>query len=89
MRIEGLSMRIEILGTGCAKCNLLEATAKKAADKLGIQYEMVHVKEISKIAAYGVMMTPALAIDGKVKLVGKVPSEAEITTLLTSALAQA
>ncbi len=81
-------MRIEILGTGCAKCNLLEATAKKAADKLGIPYEMVHVKDLGRIAAYGVMMTPALAIDGKVKVVGKVASEAEITTLLADALAK-
>ncbi len=81
-------MKIEILGTGCPKCTLLEATAKKAADKLGIQYEMVHVKDISKIASYGVLMTPALAIDGQVKVVGKVPSEGEITTLLTSALAK-
>jgi small redox-active disulfide protein 2 len=81
-------MKIEILGTGCPKCNLLEATAKKAADKLGIQYEMVHVKEISKIASYGVMMTPALAIDGQVKVVGRVPSEAEITTLLTTLLSK-
>ena len=79
-------MKIEILGTGCPKCNLLEATAKKAADKLGVQYELVHVKDLSKIAAYGVMMTPALAIDGKVRVVGKVPSEAEITTLLTGAM---
>ncbi len=77
-------MKIEILGPGCSKCDLLEATTKKAADKLGLQYELVHVKDISKIASYGVMMTPALAIDGKVKVVGKVPSEAEITTLLTS-----
>jgi len=81
-------MKIEILGTGCPKCNLLEATAKKAADKLGIQYEMVHVKEISKIASYGVMITPALAIDGNVKVVGRVPSEAEITTLLTTLLSK-
>jgi small redox-active disulfide protein 2 len=81
-------MKIEILGTGCAKCNLLEATAKKAADKLGVQYELVHVKDLGKIAAYGVMMTPALAIDGKVMVVGKVPSAAEITALLTSALAE-
>jgi small redox-active disulfide protein 2 len=81
-------MKIEILGTGCRKCNELEANAKAAADKLGIPYELVHVKELSKIASYGVMMTPALAIDGKVKLVGKVASAAEITTLLTSALAK-
>ena len=81
-------MKIEILGTGCRKCNELEANAKAAADKLGIPYELVHVKELSKIASYGVMMTPALAIDGKVKLVGNVASAAEITTLLTSALAK-
>jgi small redox-active disulfide protein 2 len=80
-------MKIEILGTGCAKCNLLEATARKAADRLGIQYELVHVRELGKIAGYGVMATPALAIDGQVKVVGKVPSEAEITTLLANALA--
>jgi small redox-active disulfide protein 2 len=80
-------MKIEILGTGCPKCNLLEATAKKAADKLGIQYDIAHVKDLSKIAAYGVMMTPALAIDGKVKLTGKVASEAELTTIFTNQLA--
>ncbi len=79
-------MKIEILGVGCPKCNLLEATARKAADKLGVQYELVHVKDLSRIAAYGVMMTPALAIDGQVKAVGKVPSEAEIVTMLASAL---
>ncbi len=79
-------MKIEILGTGCPKCNMLEAVAKNAADKLGVPYELVHIKDIGKIASYGVMMTPALAIDGKVKVVGKVPSEAEVTTLLTSAL---
>ncbi len=78
-------MKIEILGPGCPKCHLLEATMKKVADKLGVPYELVHVKDIAKIATYGVMMTPALVIDGKVKVVGKVPSEAEITTLLTSA----
>lgn len=79
-------MKIEILGTGCAKCNRLEATAKSAAEKLGVPYELVHVKDLMQIASYGVMMTPALAIDGQVKLVGKVPSEAEITTILTNAM---
>jgi small redox-active disulfide protein 2 len=82
-----MNVKIEILGTGCPKCNLLEATTRQAADKLGLQYELVHVKDIGKIATYGVMMTPALAIDGQVKVVGKVPSEAEIATLLTNALA--
>jgi small redox-active disulfide protein 2 len=81
-------MKIEILGTGCKKCNMLEANAKAAADKLGIQYELVHVTDISKIGSYGVMMTPALAIDGKVKIVGRIPGEAELASLLTSAMAK-
>jgi len=81
-------MTIEILGTGCKKCNQLEANARAAADKLGAPYELVHVKDLTKIASYGVMLTPALAIDGLVKVVGKVPTEAEITTLLTSSMAK-
>jgi small redox-active disulfide protein 2 len=81
-------MKIEILGTGCKKCNMLEANAKAAADKLGIQYELAHVTDISKIGSYGVMMTPALAIDGKVKIVGRIPGEAELASLLTSAMAK-
>lgn len=79
-------MKIEVLGTGCPKCNALESTAKKAADKLGIEYELHHVKDITAIMNRGVMMPPALAIDGEVKVSGKVPSEAEITAMLTSAL---
>ena len=78
-------MKIEVLGTGCAKCNALEAAARQAANKLGLDYEMVHVKEIAKFAAYGVMITPALVVNGQVKVCGKVPSEAELTTILTSA----
>jgi len=80
-------MKIEILGTGCPKCNLLEHTARQAANKLGIQYELAHVRDLNRIASYGVMMTPALVINGKVVVAGKVPSEAEITTLLTNAMA--
>ena len=76
-------MIIEILGTGCTKCNLLEATAKRVADRLGIDYSIDHVTDIMKITEYGVMMTPALAIDGQVKLVGKVPDDAEIERILT------
>jgi small redox-active disulfide protein 2 len=81
-------MKIEILGTGCKKCNMLEAATKAAADKLGVSYELDHVKELGKIAGYGVMLTPALVIDGQVRVSGRVPSEAELTTLLTSALAK-
>lgn len=78
-------MKIEVLGTGCAKCNLLESTTKKVADRLGLDCTIDHVKDIGKITEYGVMMTPALAIDGQVKIAGKVPSEAELEKLLQSA----
>lgn len=80
-------MRIEILGTGCPKCNLLEATAKAAADKLGIPYEIEHVKDINEFMKRGIMMTPALAVDGQVKVSGVVPSEAELTRMFKGAAA--
>jgi small redox-active disulfide protein 2 len=66
--------KIEILGTGCAKCNKLEELAKKAADEMGIEYDLVKVKEIDKIMKYGVMVTPALVVNGVVKVAGKIPS---------------
>jgi small redox-active disulfide protein 2 len=79
-------MKIEILGTGCKKCETLAANAKSAADKLGVPYELVKVTDINKIASYGVMMTPALAIDGKVRVIGKVASEAEVSILLANVM---
>ena len=81
-------MKLEVLGTGCAKCNALEAAVKQAADQLGLDYELTHIKEIAKFAQYGVMITPALVIDGEVKVVGKVPGEAELTSILTTAAGQ-
>jgi small redox-active disulfide protein 2 len=75
-------MKIEVLGTGCAKCNQLENATKAVADRLGLDYTLDHVKDIGKITEYGVMMTPALAIDGQVKVAGKIPSEAELEKLL-------
>ncbi len=78
-------MKIEILGTGCPKCTTLAANAEKAAKNLGVQYELCKVTQLADIMKRGVMMTPALAINGEVKSVGKVLSEAEITTLLTTA----
>ena len=79
-------MKIEILGTGCPKCKTLAANADKAAKNLGVEYELCKVTQLVDIMKRGVMMTPALAIDGEVKSVGKVLSEAEITSLLTSAM---
>jgi len=73
---------IQVLGTGCPKCKRLAETAEAAARALGIEYELVKVTDITEIMTFGVMMTPALVIDGEVKVVGKVPSEDEIKALL-------
>lgn len=79
-------MKIKILGTGCPKCNQLEAVTIDAVKELGIDAEIEKVKDITKIMAYPVMMTPALVIDEKVVLSGKVPGKADIITLLKNAL---
>jgi len=71
-------MKIEILGTGCPKCKMLEANAKKALEEKGKKAELVKVTDISKIVEYGVMSTPAIVIDGKVKSSGKVADVEEI-----------
>jgi small redox-active disulfide protein 2 len=75
-------MLIEILGTGCAKCTKLEETAREAVKDLGIEAEVVKVKDINKIMDYGVMITPALVVDGVVKSAGKVPSKDEIKKMI-------
>ncbi|MCG3147810.1 MAG: hypothetical protein PCFJNLEI_01251 [Verrucomicrobiae bacterium] len=75
-------MKIQILGTGCAKCQKLTENTEAAAKELGLQYELEKVKEIAQIMAFGVMMTPALVVDGQVKVSGKVPSVEEIKRLL-------
>lgn len=70
--------KIEILGMGCPKCNQLEERASDAVKELGIEAEVVKVKDIKAITDYGVMMTPALVVDGVVKSAGKVPKMEEI-----------
>ena len=75
-------MKIQILGTGCAKCKQLTANAEAAAREMGLAYELEKVTDIRDIMRYGVLATPALAVDGKVKLVGKVATAAEIRPLL-------
>jgi len=74
--------KLQILGTGCPKCNDLAEKAEKAAKELGIEYELVKVKDINDIMSFGVMMTPALAVDGEVKVSGKVPGVEEIKELI-------
>jgi small redox-active disulfide protein 2 len=75
-------MKIEILGTGCPKCGQLTANVEAAVSELGIQAEIGKVTEIDRIAGYGAMMTPALAVDGKVVSSGKVLSRDEIGKIL-------
>ena len=74
--------KIQILGTGCAKCEKLAEAAETAARELGVEYEIEKVKEISEIMKFGVMMTPALVVDGEVKVSGKVPPVDVIKGLL-------
>jgi len=74
--------KIQILGTGCPKCKKLAENAEAAAKGLGIEYSLEKVTQISDIMKFGVMMTPALAIDGQVKTVGKVVSPDEIKKML-------
>ena len=71
-------MKIEILGMGCPKCKMLYENAKKAVQERGVRVEVLKVKDMDKITEYGVMMTPALAIDGQVKTTGEIPSTEEI-----------
>jgi small redox-active disulfide protein 2 len=71
-------MKIEVLGMGCQKCSNLYEGAKQAVAELGLSAEIVKVEDIQKIMAYGVMTTPALVIDGVVKVAGKVPGKEEI-----------
>ena len=75
-------MKIEILGTGCPKCKKLTEQVEEAVKEIGISAEIVKVTDIQDIINYGVMMTPALVIDGEVKSVGSVPSPEEIIKLL-------
>ena len=78
-------MKIEVLGSGCANCNALEAATRQALQQLGIDEPVAKITDYGQIASYGVMSTPALAIDGDVKTTGRVPSVDEIADLLTAA----
>ena len=78
-------MKLQILGTGCAKCNALTQATEQAAQALGVQYELEKVTDLNRIMSFGVMITPALVVDGKVKVAGKVPNQTELKALLQSA----
>lgn len=76
---------IKVLGSGCAKCNQLEAATKEALSELGMDTTIDHVTDFAQIAAYGVMTTPALVVEGKVVSYGKVLKKDEVISLLQKA----
>jgi small redox-active disulfide protein 2 len=77
--------KIQILGMGCAKCNKLYAAAEASAKELGITYEMEKIDDIERIAEMGVMMTPALAVNGEVKFAGRVPGNEDLKKIISEA----
>ena len=74
--------KIQVLGTGCPKCKKLAQNAETAAKELGLDFELQKVTDITEIMNLGVMMTPALVIDGQVKTVGNVPSVEQIKQII-------
>jgi small redox-active disulfide protein 2 len=80
-----VTVDIKILGTGCPKCKQLYEQTEKAVQGLGIPATLTKVEKLNEIMAFKVFMTPALVIDGEVKVAGRVPSSAELTTWITTA----
>lgn len=78
-------MRVQVLGTGCAKCKRLYAEVEKAIAETGVSADLSKVEKVDEIMKFGVMFTPALVVDGAVKVAGKVPSAAEISAWLREA----
>jgi len=74
--------KLQVLGTGCAKCTRLAEQTEAAARELGMEFELEKVTDIEKILSFGVMMTPALLVDGNIKIAGKVPSINELKEML-------
>jgi small redox-active disulfide protein 2 len=77
-KIEVRNMKIEILGTGCAKCKKTKEIIEKVLKETGVEAEVVKVEDVEKILNYGVMVTPAVVVDGDLKTVGKAPDEKEV-----------
>jgi small redox-active disulfide protein 2 len=78
-----MTKKFQILGPGCYNCQKLAAQTEAAAQALGLEYEMEKVTNVNEIMKFGVMMTPALAVDGEVKVSGRIPSVDELKGMLT------
>jgi small redox-active disulfide protein 2 len=81
-------LEIKILGAGCSNCERLYEATKKAVDALGAEAQVTKVTDYAEMMKYGILQTPALVIDGRVVMTGKVPGVAELTTLLATALSE-
>jgi len=81
-------MEIKVLGTGCMKCQKLYAEAEQAIAQAGVPATLVKVEKLDEIMGYGVMMTPALVVDGEVKCAGRIPKAAEIVSWIMTAAAK-
>ena len=79
-------MKIKVLGPGCARCHQLEQTTQEAVKELGIDAEIEYIKDIKKIMEYPILTTPGLVINEKLICSGRVPTKAEVTTFITTAL---
>ena len=77
-------MKIEVLGTGCEKCKKTYANARQAVEALGVEAQLIKIEKVQEIVERGVMVTPALVVDGQVKVAGRVPSTDEIKGWLAS-----
>jgi small redox-active disulfide protein 2 len=74
--------KLQILGTGCSKCKRLSEQVEQAAKELGIEHQIEKVTDLQEIISFGVMTTPALAVDGQVKVAGNIPSIEELKRLI-------
>jgi len=74
--------QIKVLGPGCPRCDTLAKLARQAADRLGIDYELEKITDITRFADFGVMMTPGLVVDGELRVQGRVPSPDELEKML-------
>ena len=81
-------MKLTVYGPGCARCQQTEQVARHAVQQAGVEAEVEKVTDVREMAKAGVLMTPALAIDGRIVISGKVPDVSEVVSLITSAMAR-